>query len=129
MKFRTFSDHKALESIGKVGAHNARVQRWLEFLTPFDYTLEYRKSSANGKADLPSCLPEPATEHDLSGSSSLTPIEDGGSSSEPTGFALALSRFLVQVWVGWCPATKAPSWVGCLLPLPIFAILAHTGHV
>ena len=26
-KFRIFSDHKALESIGKVGDHNARVQK------------------------------------------------------------------------------------------------------
>ena len=26
-KFRIFSDHKALESIGKVGDQNARVQR------------------------------------------------------------------------------------------------------
>ena len=37
--FRIFPDHKALESIGKVGDHNARVKRWLEFLTAFDYTL------------------------------------------------------------------------------------------
>ena len=42
-----FSDHKARESIDKVGDHNARVQRWLEFLTAFDYTLEYCKGSAN----------------------------------------------------------------------------------
>lgn len=28
-----FSDHKALESIGKVGSHQARVQRWLEALS------------------------------------------------------------------------------------------------
>ena len=45
--FRIFPDHKALESIGKVGNHNARVQRWLKFLTAFDCTLEYRKGSAN----------------------------------------------------------------------------------
>ena len=77
-KFRIFSDHKALESIGKVGNHNARVQRWLEFLTAFDYPLEYRKGSANGNADFLSCLPEPATEHDRSGLTSLNPIEDGG---------------------------------------------------
>ena len=38
-KFRIFSDHKALESIGKVGDHSARVQRWLEFLTASDYIL------------------------------------------------------------------------------------------
>ena len=33
------------------GNHNARVQRWLEFLTAFEYILEYRKGSANGNAD------------------------------------------------------------------------------
>ena len=37
-KFRIFSDQNALESIGKVGNHNAPVKRWLEFLTAFDYT-------------------------------------------------------------------------------------------
>ena len=47
-----------------MGNHNARVQRWLEFLTAFDYNLEYRKGSANGNADFLSRLPEPATEHD-----------------------------------------------------------------
>ena len=35
-KFRIFSDHKALESIGKVGNHNARVRRWFDILTAFD---------------------------------------------------------------------------------------------
>ena len=76
--FRIFSNHKAFESIDRVGDHNARVQRWLEFLTAFDYTLEYRKGSANGNADFLSRLPEPATEHDRTGSSSLIPVEDGG---------------------------------------------------
>ena len=52
------------------------VQRWLEFLTAFDYTPEYRKGSANGNADSLSRLPEPATDHDRSGSSSLIPVED-----------------------------------------------------
>ena len=51
MKFRIFSDHKALESIGKAGDHNARVQRRLEFLTAFDCVLQYRKGGANGIAD------------------------------------------------------------------------------
>ena len=50
-KFRIFSEYKALESIDKMGNHNARVQRYLEFLTALDYTLEYRKGSASGNAD------------------------------------------------------------------------------
>ena len=42
-KSRIFCDHQALESIGKVGNHNAQVQSWPEFLTAFHYTLEYRR--------------------------------------------------------------------------------------
>ena len=75
---RIFSDHKALESFGNVDDHNARVQRWPEFLTAFDCTLEYRKGSANGNTDFRSRLPEPATDHDHNGSSSVTPVYDGG---------------------------------------------------
>ena len=74
-KFRIFLDHKALENIGKVEDHNARDQRWLEYLAAFDYIPEYRKGSANGNADFPSRLPQPATEHDRSGSSRLTPVD------------------------------------------------------
>ena len=76
-KFRILPDLKALESIGKVGDHNARVQRWLKFLTAFDYTLENRKGSANGNAHFLSRLPESTTEHDRSGSRSLTSVENG----------------------------------------------------
>ena len=74
-KFRIWSDHTAHGSIGKVGIHNARVQRWLEFRTAFDHTLEYRKGSANPEADFLSRLPEPAAEHDRSGSGSITPVD------------------------------------------------------
>ena len=54
------------------------MQRRLEFLGAFDYTLEYRKGSANGNADLLSRLSEPATDNDGSGSTSLTPVKHGG---------------------------------------------------
>ena len=47
------------------------------FLTAFGYTLENRKGSANGNADFLSSFPEPATEHDRSGSSSLTCVDYG----------------------------------------------------
>ena len=77
-----------------------RVQRWLEFLTVFDYTLENPKGNAIGNADFLTRLPKPVTEHDRSGSSSLTPVEDGGiflmracglrtRSSPPPGVALS----------------------------------------
>ena len=121
-KFRIFPDRKALKRIGKVGNHNARVQRWLEFLTASDYTLEYRKGSANGNADFLSGLPEPATEHDRSGSSSLTPVDPGLRASH---------SFLSdpRAWVGWCSAPRALLWVGSLSPLRIVTIFARTSHV
>ena len=76
--FRTFFDHKTLETIGKVGNQSDRVQRWLEFPSAFDYTLEYRKGSGNGNADFLSRLPEPATENYRSELTSLNRVEDGG---------------------------------------------------
>ena len=47
IEFSIYSDHKALESIAKVGEYNGRVQRWLEFLSACTCPLEYRKGSAN----------------------------------------------------------------------------------
>ena len=132
-KFRIFSDRKALESIDKVGDHNARVQRWLEFLTGFDYPLKYRNCSANGNADLLSRLPEPATEHDHSGSCSLTPVGDGGIFLIRACGLRTRSSLTLGVGLGGLvpraeSTTKVPSWVGCLPPLRIFAIFAHMGH-
>ena len=43
----------------------------------FDYALENRKSGANRNADFLSRLPEPTTEHNRSGSSSLTRVNVG----------------------------------------------------
>lgn len=45
-KFCTCSDHTALENIAKGDEHNARVQRWLEFLIAFDCTLGYPWNTA-----------------------------------------------------------------------------------
>ena len=77
-KFIIYSDHKALESIGKVGEHNPRVQRWLEYLSNFKYTLKYRKGSANGNADFLSRLPLPATDADTTGPDRLVDVEAAG---------------------------------------------------
>ena len=56
-----------------MGNHNARVQRWFECLTSTAHS-----STANGNAHFLSRLPEPTTEHDRSGSTSLNPVEDDG---------------------------------------------------
>ena len=87
-----------------MGNHNARVQRWLEFPTAFDYTLEYRRGSASGNANFLSRLPDPATEHDRNGSTSLTPVEDGG-------------IYLIRAWGLYTPSSPIPSvGLGGLIP-------------
>ena len=42
---RIFSDHMALEGPSKVAEHNPRVQGWIEFVTAYRYTLEYRAAA------------------------------------------------------------------------------------
>ncbi|CAB1115322.1 unnamed protein product [Ectocarpus sp. CCAP 1310/34] len=77
-KFIIYSDHKALESIGKVGEHNARVQRWLEFLSNFTYTLKYRKGSAISNVDILSRLPLPAQDTDKTGPDCIDGVGQAG---------------------------------------------------
>ncbi|CAB1097130.1 unnamed protein product [Ectocarpus sp. CCAP 1310/34] len=74
--FLIYSDHKALESIVKVGEHNARVQRWLEFLFSSNYTLVYRNGTANANADFLSRLPLLATETDRHGDNTSIAVDD-----------------------------------------------------
>ena len=107
-----------------------RVQRWLEFLTASDYTLEYRQGSANGSTDFLSRLPEPTTDHDRSGSSSPTSDEDGGvffiracghCTSSPPTLGVGLN--------GLVPRLESAVLGGLPFPRRSFAIFAHTGHV
>lgn len=76
--FEIYTDHQALTSIAKVGEHNARVQRWMEYLSNFTYKLIYRKGSANGNADFLSRLPLPAAPADVSGPDSIVDMDVQG---------------------------------------------------
>ena len=125
-KFRIFSHPKALEKIEKFGDHNARVQKWLEHLTAFDYTREAQMvmlSSSRG------CHSRRlSTTAAVLAASPLSTMRSYASSglaacSPPPHRSPALA------WVGWCPDPIAPSWVGSPLPPLILAILAHTDHV
>ena len=87
-RFQIHLDHKALENIAKVGEHNARVRRLLEFLSAYNYTLEYRNGTANGNADFLSRLPQPATDADRTGRNRLTGTDTVGIYLiRPCGFA------------------------------------------
>ena len=74
--FCIISDHKTVDGIGKVGGYNARVKRWLEVLSVLDWTTA--RAAPSEKIDLPSRLPDYATDHDRSWPSSLSPVDDGG---------------------------------------------------
>ena len=127
-QFPIFSDHKALESLYNIAEHNPRVQRWLELLTAYNYTLEYRKGSANGNADFLSRLPLPATELDRSGPSSLTPSDEEHAFLIRSHGLLLSGASAVRVGLGGlAPSDPTSGLGGSRSPLTIFKIFANTG--
>ena len=79
-RFEIYTDHQAFTSIVKVGEHNTRVQRWLEYLSNFLHAGLPQKGSANGNADFLSRLPLPAAAADTSGPDSIAGMDVQGSS-------------------------------------------------
>ena len=74
--FLIFTDHECLQQISKIGESKPRIQRWMEFLSAYNYRLSYRRGREN--ADFVSRLPIPPTTEDVSGSSALTDPNDLG---------------------------------------------------
>ena len=69
--FLIFTDHECLQQISKIGESKPRIQRWMEFLSAYNYRLSYRGGRENANADFLSRLPIPPTTEDISGSSTL----------------------------------------------------------
>ncbi len=46
-----FTDHKALEHFSTKRKLTRRHERWIEILAPYNFRIQYRKGSENGKAD------------------------------------------------------------------------------
>ena len=76
--FLIFTDHECLQQISKIGESKPRIQRWMEFLSAYNYRLSYRRGRDNANADFLSRLPIPPTADDISGSSALTDPDDLG---------------------------------------------------
>ena len=76
--FPIFTDHECLQQISKIGESKPRIQRWMEFLSTYNYRLSYRRGRDNANADFLSRLPIPPTAEDISGSSALTDPDDLG---------------------------------------------------
>ena len=73
-----FTDHECLQQISKIGESKPRTQRWMEFLSAYNYRLSYRRGRDNANADFRSRLPTPPTVEDISGSRALTDPDDLG---------------------------------------------------
>lgn len=87
-RFHIYSQHKAFKNISQICEHNARIRRWVKFISAFTYTLQYRKGTATGNINFLSRLLQPATDADRTGRNHLTgPDIVGIYLIRPCGFA------------------------------------------
>ena len=66
------------QQISKIGESKPRIQRWMEFLSAYNYRLSYRRGRENANADFLSRLPLLPTVEDISGLSVLSYPDDFG---------------------------------------------------
>ena len=76
--FMVFTDHQCFHQICKIGEIKPRIQRWMEFLSAYNFRLSYQRGQENANADFLSRLPLPPIEEDISGASALTDPDDLG---------------------------------------------------
>ena len=76
--FLVFTDHQCLQQICKIGETKPRIQRWMEFLSAYNFRLSYRRGQENANADFLSRLLLPPIAEDISGASALTDPDDLG---------------------------------------------------
>ena len=76
--FLVFTDNQCLQQICKIGETKPRIQRWMEFLSAYNFRLSYRRGQENANADFLSRLPLPPIADDVSGASALTDPDDLG---------------------------------------------------
>ena len=76
--FLIFTDHECLQQISKIGESKPLIQRWMEFLSAYNYRLSYKRGRDNTNTDFPFRLLIPPTAEDITGSSALTDPDDLG---------------------------------------------------
>ena len=76
--FLVFTDHQCLQQICTIGETKPRIQRWMEFLSAYNFRLSYRRGQENANADFLSRLPLPPIDEDISGASALMDPDDLG---------------------------------------------------
>ena len=107
--FLVFTDHQCLQQICKIGETKPCIQRWMEFLSAYNFRLSYRRGQENANADFLSRLPLPPFDEDISGASALTDPDD-------------LSVYLIRACGFTTPACPVPGvGLGGLTPSPCHA--------
>ena len=76
--FLVFTDHQCLQQTCKIGETKPRIQRWMEFLSPYNFRLSYRRGQENANTDFLSRLPLLPIKENISGASALTDPDDLG---------------------------------------------------
>ena len=76
--FLVFTDHQCLQQICKIGETKPRIQRWMEFLSAYNFRLSHRRGQDNANADFLSRFRLPPIAEDISGASALTDPDDLG---------------------------------------------------
>ena len=107
--FLVSTDHQCLQQISKIGETKPRIQRWMEFLSAYNFRLSYRRGQENVNADFLSRLPLSPIDEDISGASTLTDPDD-------------LDVYLIRVCGFTIPACPVPGvGLGGLIPSPCHA--------
>ena len=70
------TDYLPLQNLANLSDKSNRVQRWVEFLNAYTFTIKHRSKNANANADVLSRLPLPATAEDLQPRYRLTDPSD-----------------------------------------------------
>ena len=76
--FLIYANHGCLQQISKKDESKPPIQRWMEFLSAYNYCLSYRRGPENANANFLSRLPLPLLMEDISGSCALSDPDDLG---------------------------------------------------
>ena len=115
--FLVFTDHQSLQLICKIEETKPRIQRWIEFLSAYNFRLSYRQGQKNADADSLSRLPLPPIDEDISDASALTDPND-------------LGVYLIRACGFTTPAFPVPGVsLGGLTPSPCHAPDAVLGRL
>ena len=109
--FLVFTDHQCLQQICKIAETKPRIQRWMEFLSAYNFRLSYRRGQENANADFLSRLPVPPIDEDVPGASALTDPGD-------------LGVYLIRAYGLTTPSCPVPGvGLGGLAPSPDIPVL------